>query len=797
MTIKNSTRLLAILLTLAMMLPFASCNFGTGSLKLESLIVDPNSVKTEYVVGEAIDFSGIQVIAKYTDENLNKVYTFSELTISYDADITATTGDKEVTVSFEDPNLGVKQEVKVTIKVVAAIDATTTEAPVETTTVAPQETTTEAPQETTTPEPGETTEVPTETTTEAPQETTTEAPVETTTEAPEETTPAEIEEEIIGFDTPSTLVHFAEVNKTAGTLNYGDNGFAGQFAVGGQIYVIGNQNEFKLTPTVEILNFNTDKEYTTKEFFADVTISLQKDGNYVELAKVYKGNNVTEYYDGNVLVATVNTYKGLYQFSAEAAGNQVKISVAPSQKYYEVYEEDFPPIVLEAKIINAYNVYEAWQLAVIDNFNAAWADFKAAHGIANVSASGIVLHNDIKLTADDAPASFFYTTTADVVYTNTVSGATITIPAGTKYLVDETFIYERRSDEDFAIEGNFFTLDAKSFPLVPSPGVFGKDSGRDYEYDFSNAALFRVLVAEETTELTANATVNNIQLIGNAARDNLVDSTESLASAGGLIFFKSSVGINTTMNNIIGNSYFITYFTEYKTSLTVKNSKCYDSYQNAAFMWGDATLNLIDTYINGCGGPAIIAQSVWNENRHPVVNVTGGEIETHLGGQEIWFTAVQATAIVGQIKALGAGLQQAGLGNLTDANGQLNIKTALMAKGFSADEIVSGLDAQGIVSINGAGMDRFQTPENAHWITIYQISQYAATMSGQMPPFFTVYDAQGTAYTIYYNGVTFVDLAGNALGTDASHMALAAAFMQANTITLTQGGLSVVFEFYH
>ena len=64
MTIKNSTRLLAILLTLAMMLPFASCNFGTGSLKLESLIVDPNSVKTEYVVGEAIDFSGIQVIAK-------------------------------------------------------------------------------------------------------------------------------------------------------------------------------------------------------------------------------------------------------------------------------------------------------------------------------------------------------------------------------------------------------------------------------------------------------------------------------------------------------------------------------------------------------------------------------------------------------------------------------------------------------------------------------------------------------------------------------------------------------------
>ena len=789
MTIKNSTRLLAILLTLAMMLPFASCNFGTGSLKLESLIVDPNSVKTEYVVGEAIDFSGIQVIAKYTDENLNKVYTFSELTITYDADITATTGEKEVTISFDDPNLGVKQEVKVTVKVVAAIDATTTEAPAETTTVAPQETTTETPAETTTPEPGETTEVP--------NETTTEAPAETTTEAPEESTPAEIEEEIIGFDTPSTLVHFAEVNKTAGTLNYGDNGFAGQFSVGGQIYVIGNQNEFKLNPTVEILNFNTDKEFTTKEFYADVTISVQKDGNYVELAKVYKGNNVTEYYDDNVLIATVNTYKGLYQFSADAAGMQVKISVEASQKYYVVYEEDFPAIVLEAKIINAYNVYEAWQLAVIDNYNGAWTDFKAAHGIANVAASGIVLHNDIKLTANDVPASFFYTTTADVVYKNTVSGATITIPAGTKYLVDGIFIYERRTAEDFAIEGNFFTLDAKSFPLVPSPGVFGKDSGRDYGIDFSNAALFRILVAEENTDQVTNVTLNNISLIGNAARDNLVDSTESLASAGGLIFFKSSVGANTTMNNIIGNSYFITYFTEYKTSLTVKNSKCYDSYQNAAFMWGDATLNLIDTYINGCGGPAIIAQSVWDENRHPILNVTGGEIETHLGGQEIWFTAVQATAIVGQIKGLGMGLQQAGLGNIADANGQLNIKVALMSKGYSADEIVTGLNAQGSIMVDGKGMDRFQTPENVHWMTIYQISQYANQMTGAMPPFFTVYDAQGTAYSIYYNGVTFVDMAGNALGTDASHALIAVAFMQADTVTLTQGGLSVVFELYH
>ena len=88
--------------------------------------------------------------------------------------------------------------------------------------------------------------------------------------------------------------------------------------------------------------------------------------------------------------------------------------------------------------------------------------------------------------------------------------------------------------------------------------------------------------------------------------------------------------------------------------------------------------------------------------------------------------------------------------------------------------------------------------ENANWMAIYQISQYAAQAGGQMPPFFTVYDAEGTAYSFYYNGVTFVVGAEQTpLGTDASHAAIIGALMQADTITLTQGGLSVVFEYYH
>lgn len=760
MKTKKIARLIAILLTFAMMIPFASCDLfkTSGSLKLESIIVDPTSIETEYEVGEKVDFSNIKVLVKYNDATLNKTYTAGELTIGDLTGITATEGKKQVKISFKDPNLNVEQEVTVTITVTAK------------------------------------------------------APEQTTPEGGEIDNPPALPE-VVEFLKPSALVAFDNKNKAAGTLEYGDNGFSGQFAIGEQIYVIGNQNEFKLTPGFAVWDENAnngdgDVVELKDGFFSNVVISIKTvlgEEEYFELTATAKENNIVEYYYGETLIATVNTYKGTYLFTAAAADHLVKIFVLPAEEKYVV--EDVNPIVLIAKVINAYNVYEAWQLAVIDNVNAAWADIKAANGIADLTVSGIVLHNDIKLTAEDVPASFFNISTADAVYTNSLNQEeTVTVPKGTKFLVDGTFIYERTGVEDFVIEGNFFNLDTKSFPLIASPAVFGKDAGKDYGVDFSNAALFKFNSVEwSTVELgtvpadVANVTVNNIALVGNAKRDNLIDATENLASAGGLIFMKASHYTKATLSNVIGNSYFITYFVDYGSEMYVNNAKCYDSYQNAAFVWSNSKLEMVDSYVNGCGGPVIIAMSVLNDNGHPTVTVTGGQLETHVSGEEIWFTAVNATTIVGQIKGLGFGLQQAGFGNFVDANGKMNVLGAITAEGSDAAQIVTGIAAQGSFNVDGDGINRFQTAENVNWMTILQISQYAA-QSGQMPPFFTVTGADGVAYSIYYTGnneVPFVDLQQRPLGTDASHAALAAAFMQADTITLTQGGLSVVFEFYH
>ena len=99
-TIRNISKLIAVIALFAMVLSFASCK---GSLKLESFTVDRSSVKTVYNIGDELDLRGIKATATYSDASLNKVYTYDELEINVPADVTATAGEKEITVSFDKP----------------------------------------------------------------------------------------------------------------------------------------------------------------------------------------------------------------------------------------------------------------------------------------------------------------------------------------------------------------------------------------------------------------------------------------------------------------------------------------------------------------------------------------------------------------------------------------------------------------------------------------------------------------------------------------------------------------------
>ena len=110
---RSIAKLFALILVASLMFALASC----GKLELKSFTVDRSTVKTVYLVGEEIDFTGIKAMAKYSDKSLDKEYTYEELTIEYAPDITATPGNKSVSVSFMDPNLNVKQSTNVAITV--------------------------------------------------------------------------------------------------------------------------------------------------------------------------------------------------------------------------------------------------------------------------------------------------------------------------------------------------------------------------------------------------------------------------------------------------------------------------------------------------------------------------------------------------------------------------------------------------------------------------------------------------------------------------------------------------------
>ena len=891
---------IALLITLSFLL--FSCNLLKGALKLESFTVDRSTVKTMYFVGETIDFSTIRAYVKYSDESLNTTYTANDLEIFYPDDITATAGNKQVTVFFMDPHLNSKQETSVPITVnedpnaikhdryvvdasgmkkdytvgenisfegvriiekftgggadvemsdlstlvfdydpniitthgvytigvkyngedAGTITVTVTDPTLDLIPISSIEVTGEYKSNyevgdeidfvgltvTVTYENGTVDVIDSKNLTFSEISTDTIGvknviisfvdPINRTDASiPLSVTVIEAKALVVQFEKNSDFTAFDTNNKTAGKTEYGASGFSGEFLLGNRLYVIGDDNAFRMLPSFSVMD-KSGNITSPEAFYSTVDIYVMINEEYVLLNKKTGASAVEYVYtlDG-ATVATVDTYNGVYHFSHPLDG--VKISVLPSNDHYKG-TEDLKPVVLEAKVIDAYNVYEAWQLAVIDNDPARtdWDTLKTEHGIKNLSVAGIVLHKDITILADDAPESLFDKSTRDVVYRNSVTGEEKVYPAGTYYFKDKTALYSRHGSEDFIIEGNLFNISLKSFPVAPSNGVFPSSLGLGYGSDFSNCVLFQ-FEAQDSNWLQKPAsvpkiTIQNISLIGNASQDFWQEESDNgLLTAGGLILVKSSRHAEVTISNTLSNSFYITYFPDFQGVMTVSNSKCYDSYQNAAFVWG-SELTVKDSFINGAGGPLVISISASNDENiefpsRTVINNTVAE--GHVTGEEIWFTTVNAGTTVANIKALGSALHyKAALGNFVNSDGKMNILGVIMSDSMSPDAAATEFEIQGSLGINGFGIDRWH--DDDFWSTIYNHPAFR-----QKAPFLSVEDKNGIIHTVYYNGTTFADLKNKELGTDASHSEISDAFKNADRIILSQGGLTVIFEFYH
>ena len=784
--------------------------FNVTVYGIQSYTVDTTGMKTEYIAGDALDYTGIIVYANYGDGEAPAVVDLTK--VSYlDSGITATHGQKSIPVLIDGASANVNVTVTVkkndlTGKQLGGSYDTTYEVGEATDFAGMTLTLTYLNGTTVTLTANQLTITGADTATAGTKTVTVTFTDEVNNESGSVTfTIAIINKKPIvsQFENSSNLSAFNSDNQNAGKTEYGQPGFSGEFLKGGILYVIGDDNAFYLNPAFSTMD-NLGNITSHNAFYSTVTVSIWKDGAYVALeARRAASANTYDYYDGNEKIVSVNTYEGEYLFYKTL--EKVKISVLPDAEFYEV-DTDEQPVVLEAKVIDAYNVYDAKELSLIHNtgdFQDAWENFRSANGLSMIDVdalAGIVLHTDIHIGKSDVPADLFYISDRDLVYYNKTANTNSNVPKGTAYLKDDVQIYRRVGVGDFVIEGNFFNLDVKNFPLVASPAVFGSAAGKDYGTDYSNSALFLFeCSSSEYYEFSSaegpDVTISNVSFVGNAARDNWVDENGGLVTAGGLILYKSARQASTTFNNCIKNSFFISYMSEYAAKLTVNDSKCYDSYQNAAFVFAHATLTINNSFINGTGGPVIIAQSdQYPQNSgtyySPITNVNNTVTDTALTGEEVWFISTGATTLISGIKALSDGLQAYYQfpASMTKDN-KLNIIAALMPNADSAEELADGM-IEGTLLIDGKGIERWMT--NSDWLTILMSSYFQA---GKYC--LSTTDSNGVTHTIVAdasNGLDLYDLAGNRIlpGSEAF-----APFASANQIVLHYGGLSVVFELYH
>ncbi len=766
-------KLLSLFLTLTVLLStvatFASC--FTGGLEFRSFTVDGSTVKTQYEVGDEIDFSAIKVIIRYSDETQNKTLTYSDLTVEYPANFTSAAGTYTVVVKYEDPlfDNAIREH---SFGVIVADEGS--------------------------------------------------APLEGAI--------------VSGFSAPQAYIEYLNSKNSAGSAAYGDANFEGQFfSDSNAIYYVGDDNPFIFLPELTILVNNIPTMLT--QYAMDITLSVKGTGNAFTALTRTAGASAGEvkFYNGDTLIATVNKLQGKYQFTSDAIGSVFKISVLPNAEEYDVQSVAAQTITFE--VIDAYNVYTAKDLIVIDNSGDAqhlwgnadgldapvdptWVNMQTAAGISGAGVNGVVFHKDVILTHEDVPQEFFHQNALQGSYYITGtdgSGNDITeaVSEDTYFLYDQTSIFIRNIAENqtFRMEGNYFQLNVELFPLVASPTIVGEaNEALHYRSDFSNARLFDFEGASTTT---SKLVINNLDYRGNANRSEKKDSGGNLVSAGGLIFAYTKYS-DITMTNTIMKTSFISLFPKDGSVMNVENVKIYDSFNNAGFLMGNAILNIEDSYIQRAGGPLFIVQH-WDPNNnpgyHPVLAITDSVCESYVAGSELWFKSFGADGMAAQLKLM-TGLTEGYLNtSYVNDDDKMNVVAMVMANSSNPMEVVGNFNTEGYITVTNTSTGIITTLDKTHSgvvdITSDQgayanyVGQQVAQQTGGTPT--AIFNVEGIDDTL----VVGADAGGNYFLTfDASTMADAttdlarlgaaqAEYAQHDYMTMNYGGMGFIFGATH
>ncbi|MDY4053140.1 MAG: InlB B-repeat-containing protein [Bacilli bacterium] len=407
------------------------------------------------------------------------------------------------------------------------------------------------------------------------------------------------------------------------------------FGLNNTLYA-GIDNPFIVMPEVTFVEINVETkevvndDVTPESWSYDITVYEVTADEEVKLE------------ESSEMIDKIDSVNCSVDFSEKAVGKKFLIEVVPQKLTEKQLQkvENYTTSVY-CSVVEGYNVYNALDFAYAEHRNEdddanSWKKFKEEKGLnLDYIPKALILQSDINVTADDMPASFFWSE-------EEVKGASDADRAlGSVKDYKNLYRLDLGENDSFAIHGNYFTLDVSTIKEV----VRERDKITPEGEVISHASFIRFEGAG-----SSNVVIESVNLVGNAPR------VENAIKSGGLIFTKVEGPTFTAYNNIsIG--WFIAYMpNRTDAEFRMEQCKAYDSYNCFVYNWGSPLVYIDKCEMVGAGGPVIIQDHVNPKNGGNPGNtyIIDSKLESYVTGSEGWFKGVHADMLVPVIKGCDA-----------------------------------------------------------------------------------------------------------------------------------------------
>ncbi len=460
-------------------------------------------------------------------------------------------------------------------------------------------------------------------------------------------------------------------------------GYSNNFKVKDEYYYVGHNNPWTFYLELVVLDANdkiVDRDGKKSSFIYDI--------------KEIKNGTPTAIDD---LSSVVSVVQNSYQFTEAAEGRIFEITLTPDADNVIGDLEDLSASHI-VKVVDAYNVYEAWELnylsnlpvgeddldgnsipGVLDHRTAVNRYLNEQHEIADPSAiidtiKGMVIHGNLSITLADIPEEYICKT----------DGSGRPLPETVMY--DKFGVFHHAvtaQNPTFDFYGNYFTIYSYELPCVVRTGDHPTNDD-----NVSNGALFRFRTLQtwqygkDFDHKNFKININNVAFRDNDPNSNV--QADSERHMRGLSCLKFSFADVTVYNTNVDAFYVSMCAEDDDLTININESKFYNAWQGHIFIWNhnyhhytvhnwddklaDANpetratyqnikININNSMLAKCGGPVILSQqnkknSIYNVGSGADVVATDSVLYSYVTGQEAWFVAVGQTTMAGQILAM-------------------------------------------------------------------------------------------------------------------------------------------------